>query len=94
MASLLEVSPADLEPAAVAQRVQQAAHDAAAARALAPREAERLELAGRLRDLEALRLAAADAVAELAVRAEAEPRELEALRERAGAARAVGLAPA
>ena len=65
---------ADLEPAAVAQRVQQAARDAAAARALAPREAERLELAGRLRDLEARRLAAAAAVSELAVRAEAEPR--------------------
>ena len=89
VASLLQVSPADLEPAAVAQRVQQAAHDAAAARVLAPREAERLELAGRLRDLEALRLAAAAAVSELAVRAEAEPREVEALRERAGVARAV-----
>ena len=61
VASLLRVSPADLDPAAVAQRIQQAADDAATARALAPREAERLDLVGRLRDVEALRLAAAEA---------------------------------
>ena len=88
VASLLRVSPADLDPAAVAQRIQQAADDAATARALAPREAERLDLVGRLRDVEALRLAAAEAVAELALRSEAEPRELEALRRRAATARA------
>jgi DNA repair protein SbcC/Rad50 len=87
-AALLRIPAADLEPDELPSRLQQSQDQAAAVRALSPRETERSELAQRVADLDAVRATVAEGVAELRVRAEASPAELETLRERASTARA------
>jgi exonuclease SbcC len=87
-AALLGVSVADLDPAGVTRRLQQAVDAAAQARALSPREAERHRLKRRLAELDDARATTAAEVARLGERSEAAPGELETLRQRVMAARA------
>ena len=87
-AALLGVPASDLDADNITSRLQQSQDEAAAARALSPRETERSGLAQRVADLDAVRTTVAEELAELRARADVAPGQVEALRERATTARA------